>query len=37
LIATLGGTPATAVDVMPEGFAYPYNQQAWAPLQLRSS
>ena len=37
LIATLGGTPATVVGVMPEGFAYPYNQQAWAPLQLRAS
>jgi predicted permease len=22
---------------MPEGFAYPYNHQAWAPLQLRAS
>jgi putative ABC transport system permease protein len=37
VIATLGGTPATVVGVMPEGFAYPYNQQAWAPLQLRAS
>lgn len=37
LIATLGGTPATVVGVMPEGFAYPYNQQAWTPLQLRAS
>jgi putative ABC transport system permease protein len=36
-IATLGGTPATVVGVMPEGFGYPYNQQAWAPLQLRAS
>src|SRR5687768_8343609 len=35
--ATLAGTPATVVGVMPEGFAYPYNQQAWAPLQLRAS
>jgi predicted permease len=37
LVATLGGTPATVVGVMPEGFAYPYNQQAWVPLQLRAS
>jgi putative ABC transport system permease protein len=37
LVATLGGTPATVVGVMPEGFAYPYNQQAWAALQLRAS
>jgi predicted permease len=37
LIATFGGTKATVVGVMPEGFAYPYNQQAWAPLQLRAS
>ena len=27
LVATLGGTPATMVGVIPEGFAYPYNQQ----------
>ena len=37
LVATLGGTPATVVGVMPEGFAYPYNQQAWAALRLRAS
>lgn len=37
LTATLGGTPATVIGVMPEGFAYPYNQQAWTPLQLRAS
>jgi putative ABC transport system permease protein len=37
LRATLGGTPATVVGVMPEGFAYPYNQQAWVSLQLRAS
>lgn len=37
LIATFGGTKATVVGVMPEGFAYPYNQQAWAPLQLHAS
>ena len=37
LIATLAGTPATVIGVMPEGFAYPYNQQAWSPLPLRAS
>ena len=37
LIATFGGTKATVVGVMPQGFAYPYNQQAWTPLQLRAS
>ena len=36
-IVQFGGTPATVVGVMPEGFAYPYNQQAWAPLQLRAA
>jgi putative ABC transport system permease protein len=36
-IVQFGGTPATVIGVMPEGFAYPYNQQAWAPLQLRAS
>src|SRR5688572_7670995 len=36
LIATLGCTPARVVGVMPEWFAYLYNQQAWAPLQLRA-
>jgi putative ABC transport system permease protein len=37
LIAILGGTPATVIGVMPEGFAYPYNQQAWTALPLRAS
>ncbi len=37
LVATLAGTPATVIGVMPEGFAYPYNQQAWRSLQLRAS
>ena len=36
LTATLGGSPATVIGVMPEGFAYPYNQQAWVPLQIRA-
>ena len=37
LIATFGGTQTTVVGVMPPGFAFPYNQQAWAPLQLHAS
>lgn len=37
LLVMLGATPATAIGIMPEGFAYPYNQQAWAPMQLRAS
>lgn len=36
-VVQLGGTQATVIGVMPEGFAYPYNQQAWVPLQLRAS
>lgn len=36
-IVQLGGIPVTVVGVMPEGFAYPRNQQAWTPLQLRAS
>jgi putative ABC transport system permease protein len=36
-IVRLGATPTTVVGVMPEGFAYPVNQQAWTPLQLRAS
>jgi putative ABC transport system permease protein len=33
----LGNTPATVVGVMPEGFAYPVNHDAWTPLSLRAS
>lgn len=33
----LGRTTATVVGVMPEGFAFPVNHQAWVPLQLRPS
>lgn len=30
----LGGTPATVVGVMPEGYAFPQVQNAWVPLPL---
>lgn len=30
----LGGTPATVVGVMPEGYAFPQVQNAWVPLSL---
>ena len=33
----LGRSTATVVGVMPEGFAFPVNHQAWIPLQLRAS
>jgi len=36
-VVRLGNTPATVIGVMPEGFAYPVNHDAWAPLPLRSS
>ena len=35
-VVKLGNTPATVVGVMPEGFKYPVNHQAWMPLQLRA-
>ena len=35
-VVRLGNTPATVIGVMPEGFAYPINYDAWAPLSLRS-
>jgi predicted permease len=36
-IVKLGNTPATVIGVMPEGFGYPMNQEAWMPLSLRAS
>jgi predicted permease len=33
----VGETSATVVGVMPDGFKYPFNYQAWTPLQLRAS
>ena len=34
---TLGERRATVVGVMPDGFAFPFNHNAWTPLQLRAS
>ena len=36
-VVTLGNKPATVIGVMPEGFRYPVNHEAWAPLSLRPS
>ena len=33
----LGDTPATVIGVMPKGFGYPVNHDAWMPLSLRAS
>jgi putative ABC transport system permease protein len=33
----LGDTPATVIGVMPKGFGYPFNHDAWMPLPLRGS
>jgi hypothetical protein len=30
----LGGSPTTVIGVMPEGFGFPMNQNAWIPLGL---
>ena len=35
-VVKLGNTPATVIGVMPDGFRYPVNHQAWTPLQLRA-
>jgi putative ABC transport system permease protein len=32
----LGNTPATVIGVMPDGFGYPVNHDAWTPLRLRA-
>ena len=36
-IVKLGNTPSTVIGVMPEGFGYPFNHDAWTPLPLRVS
>ena len=36
-VVRLGNTPATVIGVMPEGFGYPLNHDAWTPLSLRTS
>ena len=36
-VVKLGNTPATVIGVMPEGFSYPFNHDAWTPLSLRAS
>jgi putative ABC transport system permease protein len=36
-VVKLGNTPATVIGVMPDGFSYPVNHQAWMPLQLRAA
>jgi putative ABC transport system permease protein len=35
-VVKLGNTPATVIGVMPDGFGYPVNHDAWAPLPLRA-
>ena len=36
-VVKLGNTPATVIGVMPDGFGYPINHDAWTPLSLRAS
>ena len=36
-IVHVGHTPAMVIGVMPKGFAYPVNHDAWMPLSLRAS
>lgn len=36
-IVRLGDTPTTVVGVMPKGFRYPTNHDAWTPLPVRST
>jgi len=33
-VVQIGGTPATVVGVMPEGFGFPQMQNAWVPLRV---
>ena len=36
-VVKLGTTSATVIGVMPDGFGYPVNHDAWTALQLRAS
>jgi predicted permease len=36
-VVKLADTPATVIGVMPKGFGYPINHDAWTPLLLRGS
>ena len=36
-VVKLGATPATVIGVMPNGFGYPVNHDAWTPLPLSAS
>src|SRR5262245_34183897 len=36
-VVRLGSVSTTVIGVMPDGFRYPNNQNAWIPLQLRGS
>jgi putative ABC transport system permease protein len=36
-LVKLGDTPAAVIGVMPKGFGYPFNHDAWTPLSLRNS
>ena len=36
-VATLGNIPATVIGLMPDGFGYPVNHDAWTPPSLRAS
>jgi putative ABC transport system permease protein len=33
-VIPVGGVPTTIVGIMPQGFAFPMNQQYWMPLRL---
>jgi putative ABC transport system permease protein len=37
LVVKLGDTRATVIGVMPKGFGYPVNHDAWTPMSLRAS